>query len=99
MIVVPINFYNVQIATLAISVAENPGLSILNRSQQYESQRPANIGFYTDIFGLRPYKVQEFKPAAHAIRRTYIDWVLEESSHVAVILIGHLDRSCDLTSL
>ena len=68
------------IAAVAESVAENPGLSISRRSQELGlSKATLHRILYNDL-GLHAYKVQltqELKPLDHGKRRTFADWVLE----------------------
>lgn len=68
------------IAAVAESVAENPGLSIPRRSQQLGISKTSLHRILHKDLSLHAYKVQltqELKPADHAQRRTFVDWVLE----------------------
>lgn len=68
------------IAAVAESVADNPGLSIPKRSQQLGiSQTSLHRILHKDL-NMHAYKVQlvqELKPTDHAQRRTFVNWVLE----------------------
>lgn len=68
------------IAAVRESVAENPGTSIRHRSQQIDIPRSSLHRILTKYLNLHPYKIQltqELKPADHALRRVFVNWVLQ----------------------
>ena len=68
------------IAAVAQSVEENPGLSIPRRSLELGIPQTSLHRILHKDLGLKAYKVQltqELKPADHQQRRVFADWVLE----------------------
>ena len=68
------------IAAVAQSVEENPGLSIPRRSLELGIPQTSLHRILHKDLGLKAYKVQltqELKPADHQQRRVFVDWDLE----------------------